>query len=206
MAYLIDQQLSSLRLKRFNGLRRTADGMLYLSSVDPNSESDDITLSTFTEPGKSDLVPKDGETSYTDERLELINVQVFTGDASTISYTMNNSIDNATMIAVYVAGILQTAFTDYNVSGTSLTITVPPSNGASIVVGTINKRRFNNDSDKYQQFVYSDNPTVTYLINSSGELVKRVNDSVSRTALTSDDFDTFDRDATSNSTTYQSAY
>ena len=68
MAYLIDQQLSSLKLKRFNGIRRTPDGMLYLSSVDPNSESDDITLSTFTEPGKSDLVPKDGETSYTDER------------------------------------------------------------------------------------------------------------------------------------------
>ena len=205
MAYLIDQQLSSLKLKRFNGLRRTADGMLYLSSVDPNSESDDITLSTFTEPGKSDLVPKDGETSYTDERLELFNVQVFTGDASTTTYTMNNSIDNANMIAVYVAGVLQTAFTDYTVSGTSLTIVVPPSNGASIVVGQINKRRFNNDSDKYQQFVYSDNPTVTYLINSSGELVKRVNDSVSRTALTSDDFDTFDRDVTANSTTYQSA-
>ena len=109
------------------------------------------------------------------------------------------------MIAVYVAGVLQTAFTDYTVSGTSLTIVVPPSNGASIVVGQINKRRFNNDSDKYQQFVYSDNPTVTYLINSSGELVKRVNDSVSRTALTSGDFDTFDRDATTNSTTYQSA-
>ena len=42
MAYLIDQQLSSLKLKRFNGIRRTKEGMLYLSSTDPNSESDDI--------------------------------------------------------------------------------------------------------------------------------------------------------------------
>ena len=205
MAYLIDQQLSSLKLKKFNGIRRTGDGMLYLSSIDPNSESDDITLSTFTEPGKSDLVPKDGETSYTEERLELINVQTFTGDASTTSFTMNNSIDNASMIAVYVAGTLQTAFTDYTVSGTTLTIVIPPINNASIIVGTINKRRFNNDSDKYQQFVYNSNSTETYLINSSGELVKRVNDSVSRTALSSDDFDTFDTDATVNTTTYQDA-
>ena len=190
--------------QKFNGIRRTPEGMLYLTSIDPNVDNATIEFSNFFEDGKSDLVPKDGS-DYVDERLELFNVQVFTGDASTTTYTMNNSIDNANMIAVYVAGVLQTAFTDYTVSGTSLTIVVPPSNGASIVVGQINKRRFNNDSDKYQQFVYSDNPTVTYLINSSGELVKRVNDSVSSTALTSDDFDTFDRDATANSTTYQSA-
>jgi hypothetical protein len=205
MAYLIDSNLTSIQLKKFNGIRRTGDGMLYLSSIDPNSESAEITISKFTEPGKSDLVPKDGETSYIDERLELINVQSFTGDGSTSNFTMNNSIDNASMISVYVAGTLKTAFTDYTVSGTTLTINVPPSNGASVVVGTINKRRFNNDSDKYQQFVYNSNSTVTYLINSSGELVKRVNDSVSRTALSSDDFDTFDTDATVNTTTYQDA-
>jgi len=205
MAYLIDSNLTSLQIKKFNGIRRTQDGMLYLSSIDPNSESDDITISTFTEPGKSDLVPKDGETSYIDERLELINVQTFTGDGSNTSFTMNNNIDNASMIAVYVAGTLKTAFTDYTVSGTTLNITVPPINNASVIVGTINKRRFNNDSDKYQQFVYNSNSTVTYLINSSGELVKRVNDSVSRTALSSDDFDTFDRNATVNTTTYQDA-
>jgi hypothetical protein len=179
--------------------------MLYLSSIDPNSESDGITISTFTEPGKSDLVPKDGETSYIDERLELINVQTFTGNGSNTSFTLNNNIGSEDMIAVYVAGIRQSAFTDYAVSGTTLTIVVPPVNNASIVVGTINKRRFNNDSDKYQQFVYNSNSTVTYLINSSGELVKRVNDSVSRTALSSDDFDTFDTNATVNTTTYQDA-
>ena len=204
MGLLIPKNTNNEETK-FNGIRRTTDGMLYLTSIDPNVDNESIQYSDFFEAGKSDLVPKDGETSYTDERLELFNVQVFTGDASTTTYTMNNSIDNANMIAVYVAGVLQTAFTDFTVSGTSLTIVVPPSNGASIVVGQINKRRFNNDSDKYQQFLYSDNPTVTYLINNSGELVKRVNDSVSRTALSSDDFDTFDRDATTNSTTYQSA-
>tara|TARA_Y100000592_G_scaffold37419_1_gene59196 strand:- start:357 stop:977 length:621 start_codon:yes stop_codon:yes gene_type:complete len=206
MAYLIDQQLSSLRLKRFNGIRRTTDGMLYLSSTDPNSESDDITLSTFTEPGKSDLVPKDGETSYIEERLEMFNIQTYTGDNSTTSFTLNANIGDETMIAVFEAGVRKTAFTDFSVSGTTLTFVIPPANSASILVGQINKRYFNNNSDKYQQFVYNDNPTVTYLINSSGDLVKRINDSVSRTALTSDDFDTFEINATVNSTTYQSAY
>lgn len=205
MAYLIDSNLTSLQIKKFNGIRRTQDGMLYLSSIDPNSESDDITISTFTEPGKSDLVPKDGETSYIDERLELINVQTYTGDGSNTTFTMNNNIGSEDMIAVFVAGTRQSAFSDYTVSGTTLTIIVPPVNNASIVIGTLNKRRFNNDSDKYQQFVYNSNSTVTYLINSSGELVKRVNDSVSRTALSSDDFDTFDTDATVNTTTYQDA-
>ena len=129
----------------------------------------------------------------------------FTPNGSTTVFTLSKQVANVNDIAVFVGNVRQEPTDAYTVSGTSLTIVVPPSNGASIVVGQINKRRFNNDSDKYQQFVYSDNPTVTYLINSSGELVKRVNDSVSRTALTSDDFDTFDRDATANSTTYQSA-
>ena len=204
MAYLIDSNLTDLQLKKFNGVRRTKEGMLYLTSSDLNQESG-VTISKYVEPGKSDYVPKDGETDYVDERLELINVQSFTGDGTTTAFTMNNSIDNASMISVYVAGTLKTAFTDYTVSGTTLTINVPPSNGVSAVVGTINKRRFNNDSDKYQQFVYNSNSTVTYLINSNGELVKRVNDSVSRTALSSDDFDTFDTDATVNTTTYQDA-
>ena len=67
------------------------------------------------------------------------------------------------------------------------------------------KRYFNNNSDKYQQFVYNDNPTVTYLINSSGDLVRRVNQEGGQTSTT-DDFDTFESSASVNSTTYQSAY
>ena len=77
----------------------------------------------------------------------------------------------------------------------------------SIVIGTVKKRYFNNDSDRFQQINYSDNPTTTFLINStSGDLVKRVNAGVSRSALGTDDFDTFeDTTASSGTTTYQSA-
>ena len=59
------------------------------------------------------------------------------------------------------------------------------------------------DQAKFEQ--YSDNTTTTYLINSSGDLVKRVNDGITRTAESSDTFDTFDSSQTVNSTTYQSA-
>lgn len=205
MAYLIDSNLTSTRLKKFNGLRRTQDGMLYLTSVDPNTDTTEITISKYYEEGKSDLVPRDGQTDYVEERLELENVQTFTGDGSTTSFTVSPTGLSTSTIAVYIDGVRKTAFSDYSLSGTTLSITISPSNGTVITVGQIKKRRFNNDSDKYQQFVYDNNSTATYLINSNGELIRRINDSVSRSALTSDDFDTFDTDATVNSTTYQDA-
>jgi hypothetical protein len=205
MAYLIDSNLTSTQLKKFNGIRRTQDGMLYLTSIDPNTDTTEITISKYYEEGKSDLVPKDGQTDYVEERLELENIQTFTGDGSTTSFTVSPTGLSTSTIAVYFDGVRKTAFTDYSLSGTTLSITITPSNGTVITVGQIKKRRFNNDSDKYQQFVYDSNSTATYLINSSGELIRRINDSVSRSALTSDDFDTFDTDATVNSTTYQDA-
>ena len=46
--------------KVFNGLRRTQDGMLYLTTIDPNKDSENVQYSNFFESGKSDSVPKDG--------------------------------------------------------------------------------------------------------------------------------------------------
>tara|TARA_Y100001958_G_C21045428_1_gene413563 strand:+ start:225 stop:833 length:609 start_codon:yes stop_codon:yes gene_type:complete len=192
-----------IKKKKFNGLRRTNEGMLYLTSFDPNTESGAIQVSNYFESGKSDLVPKD-ETDYTEERLELINVQYFTGDNSTTTFTLNASGMTAEGIAVFVNGTRKEAYADYSVSGTSLTFSLRPASSANIQVGQLKKRYKNNDSDRYQQFKYSDNSTTTYLINSSGDLVERINDTVSRTAIT-DDFDTFESSATVYSTTYQSA-
>ena len=47
--------------KNFNGISRTTDGMLYLTSIDPNVDNGSIQYSNYFEEGKSDLVPKDGE-------------------------------------------------------------------------------------------------------------------------------------------------
>jgi len=191
--------------KVFHGLRRTPEGMLYLTTINPNSsDKHDIQFSDFFEPGKSDLVPKDGSTDYTDERLELFNVQYFTGDNSTVSFTLNANDIKPENVAVFKDGVRMTAYSDYNISGTSLTFTLKPTNNSTISIGQINKRYKNNDSDRYQQFVYDDNSTSSYHINSNGDLVRRRNNADTKSVIT-DDFDTFEASSTINSTSWQSA-
>ena len=190
--------------KVFNGLRRTQDGMLYLTTIDPNKDSENVQYSNFFESGKSDSVPKDG-TDYTEERLELFNTQFFIGDNSTTGFTLNANDIPTENLVVFKDNVLLTPFTDYQIIDTTLKMTIRPASGSNITVGQKKKRYKNNDSDRYQQFQHSTNTTTTYLINSSGDLVKRVNDGVTRTAESSDTFDTFDSSQTVNSTTYQSA-
>ena len=189
--------------QKFNGIRRTPEGMLYLTSIDPNVDNATIEFSNFFEDGKSDLVPKDGS-DYVDERLELFNVQYFTGDGSTLTFTLNATGMTAEGLAVFFDGVRKVAYDDYSVSGTTLTFVLKPANSVAITVGQINKRYKNNDSDRYQQFTFDTNTTATYLINSSGDLVRRVNQEGGQTSIT-DDFDTFESSASVNTTTYQSA-
>ena len=191
------------REKKFNGIRRTPEGMLYLTSIDPNVDNDSIQYSNFFEEGKSDSVPKDGS-NYTEERLEIFNVQYFTGEGSTLTFSLNATGMTADGIAVYIDNVRKTAFADYTVSGTTLSFVLKPTSGSSITVGQINKRYKNNDSDRYQQFTFDTNTTATYVINSSGDLVRRVNHEGGQTSTT-DDFDTFESSASVNTTTYQSA-
>ena len=203
MPLVVPNSTTTDKLKNFNGIRRTQEGMLYLTTIDRQKSTDEITVSKFFEEGKSDLVPKDG-TDYVEERLETFNDETFTGDGSTKTFNLSTSGLTIDRIVVYVDGTLKTAFTDYSISGTTLTMVLAPASGKLIVVAQINKRYYNNNSDKYQQFTYDSD--ATYLINSSGELVKRENKSVSRSQLSSDDFDTFESTTASvSSTTYQDA-
>ena len=180
---------------KFNGIRRTPDGMLYLTSIDPNTDSDSIQYSNYFEPGSD----------YVEERLELFNLQYFTGDGSTLTFTLNATGMTAEGLAVFFDGVRKTAYNDYSVSGTTLTFVLKPVNNSAITVGQINKRYKNNDSDRYQQFTFDQNTTATYVINSSGDLVRRVNHEGGQTS-TSDDFDTFESSTASvANTTYQSA-
>lgn len=202
MAYIVPQNITIPKLKNFNGLRRTAEGMLYLTTIDREKSTEEITVSKYYEEGKSELVPKD-ETNYVDERDEYYDVQNFTVAGSNV-FTLAYPIDNANMIAVFVNNIKKIAFSDFNISGNILTLTITPANGIIVNVCMNKKRYYNNDSDKFQQFTYDFKST--YLINSSGELVRRENKAVARTALVSDDFDTFENTTASvNSTTYVGA-
>ena len=204
MPLVVPESTTTDKLKNFNGIRRTQEGMLYLTTIDREKSADEITVSKFYEEGKSDLVPKD-ETDYVDEREEYINAQTFTGNGTTKTFTLNVDMDTlGTRIAVFVDSVRQQLFTHYTVSNTTLTFVIPPQNGKVIEVAQINKRYYNNDSDKYQQFTFDND--ATYLINSNADLVKRENKAVSRTELTSDDFDTFESTTASvSSTTYQDA-
>jgi len=208
MAYLVNHTpAASVIQKSFNGIRRTKDGMLYLTSVNPNKGNETIEVSKYYEDGKSDFVGR-AETDYVDERLEMFDVSYFTTDGTAYQYTIGTPVLNESRIAVFLDGVQQVAFSDFVlVNNTVVTFTLIPKTGLSIVVGQVKKRYFNNDSDKFQQINFSVNPTTTFLINSSsGDLVKRSNAGVVRSAEGSDDFDTFeDTTASSGTTTYQSA-
>ena len=208
MAYLVDHTPSaSVKQKSFNGIRRTKDGMLYLTSVNPNKGNETIEVSKFYEDGKSDFVGR-SETDYVDERLEMFDVNYFTSDGTAFEFTIGTPVLNESRIAVFLDGVQQVPFSDFRlVNNTVVTFTLIPKTGLSIVVGQVKKRYFNNDSDRFQQINFSVNPTTTFLINNtSGDLVKRSNAGVTRNAEGSDDFDTFeDTTASSATTTYQSA-
>lgn len=200
MAYILPQASVTVpKLKNFNGLRRTAEGMLYLTSIDRQKSSEVISVSLFFEEGKSDLVPTD-ETNYVFDRKEYFNGQSFTGDGTTTTFTISTVGLTISMISVFVGGIEKSAFVDYNFSGTTLTLFLAPANGSSITVYQNKKRYFNNDSDKFQQFTYDSKSS--YLINSDGYLVRRENKPVARTPLESDNFNTFESTATVNNTSW----
>lgn len=208
MAYLVSHTpAGSVKQKSFNGIRRTKNGMLYLSSVNPNKGNETIEVSNYFEDGKSDFVGR-SETDYVDERLEMFDVQYFTSDGSAYQFTLGTPVLNETRIALFLDGVQQTPYSDFTlVNNTVVTFTLIPKTGLSIVCGQIDKRYFNNDSDRYQQINFSENPTTTFLINnSSGDLVKRSNAGVTRSAEGTDDFATFeDTTGSSSTTTYQSA-
>jgi len=208
MPYLVEHTpAASTKQKSFNGIRRTKEGMLYLTSINPNKGNETIEVSKFYEDGKSDFVGR-GETDYVDERLEMFDVNYFTSDGTAFEFTIGTPVLNESRIAVFLDGVQQVPFSDFTlVNNTVVTFTLIPKTGLSIVVGQVKKRYFNNDSDKFQQINFSANPTTTFLINNtSGDLVKRINAGVTRNAEGSDDFDTFeDTTASSSTTTYQSA-
>ena len=188
--------------QKFNGLRRTKEGMLYLTTVNPN-EGGTVGFSTFEEEGKSDIVPKDG-TDYVEERLEFFNCHEFIGDGSTTTFTLNVNMGTfGHRLYVSIDDVRKDGNIDYTVSGTIVTFTFAPLSGKAIQIAQLNKRYLNNDSDAYQQFIFDKNTTTTYLINSIGELVKRVNQAANQDP-TSDDFLSFESTTASvNSTTYQ---
>jgi len=92
-------------------------------------------------------VPSDG--SITFQKLAGSNFQTdtYTGNGSTTSYTLTQSVLTANHLFVTVAGVLQTPTSSYSASGTTLTFTAAPANGAAIVVRYYAGASFNVPTD-----------------------------------------------------------
>ena len=188
----------------FHALRRTTEGLLYYTKIDKDStESIDVEAGTPSDKRGNEQLPSTG--SYVEENLEFSSIQYFTGDGSTLTFTLSTPILDSSRIAVYVNGVQQNHSEVWTFASNVVTFVIAPFSNAQIAVGFINKKYKNNASDFYHQYRFEDGDA-TYFISDDGYFVKRENRSRGATALTSDDFSTAEGSTYSvRSTTWQSA-
>ena len=85
----------------------------------------------------------------------MFDVSYFTTDGTAYQYTIGTPVLNESRIAVFLDGVQQVPFSDFTlVNNTVVTFTLIPKTGLCIVIGTVKKRYYNNDSDKFQQINY----------------------------------------------------
>ena len=205
MPYVIPTSSVTQKLKKFNGIRRTRDGMLYITTIDRETVTDEYSVSKWFEDGKTGQIIDNAtdEVNYVADRLESFNSQNFVGDGSTKTFTLNADMGySADRLAVYVEGDLKAAYTDYTLAGTQLTMISAPATGKTVSAGQVNKRYFNNPSDIYQQFTFGTD--ANYLISTDGYFIKRENKTVSG-LQSGADYDTYDESGLVGTSTWQSA-
>ena len=189
----------------FHALRRTTEGLLYYTKVDKDStDSIDFDGGSPTDKNGNRQLPS--KVDYTDEVIKLQSgTQYFTGDNSTVAFTLSTPVLDGTRIAVYLNGVKQPIDEVWTFASSVITFRIAPFNGSQVAVGRIEKEYKNNTSDKYHQYVFEDGDA-TYHIDDNGYFVKRENKSRGATALTTDDFATAEGSTYSVATTsWQSA-
>jgi len=189
----------------FHALRRTTEGMLYYTKIDKDStETIDYQNGSPTDMNGTSQISRDFE--YTDEApfVQSGETQYETGDNSTTTFTMNSPVLNDSRICVYVDGVKQILGEQFTYSSPTVTFIAKPKSGAQIAICKIDKKYKNYDNDFYHQFRH-ESGDATYYVDDNGYFIKRENRSRGATALTSDDFSTFEATASVASTTWQSA-
>jgi hypothetical protein len=68
------------------------------------------------------------------DNLRNFTIDTFTGNGSTVDYTLTDTPASANAILVIVSGLVKTRTTDYTVSGSTLTFTSAPASSAPILV------------------------------------------------------------------------
>ena len=148
----------------FHGLRRTADGKLYYTLRDTN-------VGTFSNDGGTTELTSNADFVAVVEEFISGKDETFAGDGSDTTFTLDTTGHYANTIAVFVDRTRLVADTDYTVSGTTLTFTLAPHNGANILVRKINKEYKNESNDTYQQYKFEGGRN-HYKLNSDGQLVR----------------------------------
>ena len=189
----------------FHALRRTTEGTLYYTKVDKDTgTSIDFDGGNPTDKNGNTQLPSNQ--NYVEETISLQsgNTQYFTGDGSTLTYTLTNPVLDGTRIAVFLNGGKQNIDEIWTYSSGVVTFKIAPFSGSQVAIGLIDKQYKNNTTDFYHQYVF-ENGQATYFIDDDGYLVKRENVDRGLTGvLSTDDFSTFESTSTVNSTSWQS--
>ena len=189
----------------FHALRRTTEGLLYYTKVNKDSgETLDFEGGSPTDPRGNRQISNLSEYVDEDVKLQSGATQTFTGDGSTTTFTLTLAVLDFTRIAVFVNGVQQDVDAVWTYASGVVTFKIAPFNTAQVAIGYIDKQYKNNSSDFYHQF-RNESGDATYFISNDGYLVKRENKSRGLTALSSDDFSTFEATASVAATTWQSA-
>ena len=189
----------------FHALRRTTEGLLYYTKVDKDS-SDSIDFDGGSPTDKNGNRQLPSKVDYTEELIKLqTGTQYFTGDNSTVAFTLSTPVLDGTRIAVYLNGVKQPIDEVWTFASSVITFRIAPFSGSQVAIGRIEREYKNNTSDKYHQYVFEEGDA-TYHIDDNGYFVKRENKSRGATALTTDDFSTAEGSTYSvASTSWQSA-
>ena len=188
----------------FHALRRTVEGLVYYTKVNKDS-TDSIDFDGGNPTDKNGNTQLPSKVDYTDELTKLQSgTQYFTGDNSTVAFTLSTPVLDGTRIAVYLNGVRQPIDEVWTFASSVITFRIAPFSGSQVAIGRIEKEYKNNTSDKYHQYVFEQGDA-TYYLDDDGYFVKRENKSRGATALTTDDFDTFEATASVQSTSWQSA-
>ena len=188
----------------FHALRRTVEGLVYYTKVNKDS-TDSIDFDGGNPTDKNGNTQLPSKVDYTDEITKLQSgTQYFTGDNSTVAFTLSTPVLDGTRIAVYLNGIRQPIDEVWTFASSVITFRIAPFSNSQVAIGRIEKEYKNNASDKYHQYVFEQGDA-TYYLDDNGYFVKRENKSRGSTALSTDDFETFEASASVGSTSWQSA-
>jgi hypothetical protein len=203
LGYVVPET-SAQTTETFHALRRTSEGMLYYTKINKDENvSIDFDAGNPTDKNGNRQLPTNENYVEDTIKLQAGQTQIFTGDGSTVAFTMSSPVLDGSRIAVYVDGNTQELDNTFSYTSPTVTFKIAPKSGAQIAVGKIDKTTQANPSDFYYQYVFEDGEA-TYFIDSDSYFVKRENFVKSLTSIPSDDFSTFESTQTVNSTSWRS--